>query len=71
MPLGGQNAELVLETLNRLAPLLRHLVAKQVLLRYAPKIFFKLDHSFDEAHRIENLLKRPEVARDLQKPDKT
>jgi len=35
-------------------------------LRYAPRISFRVDNSFEEAHRIEKLLNSPEVARDLE-----
>ena len=34
-------------------------------LRYAPRIHFTLDNSFDEAQRINSLLNKPEVVRDL------
>lgn len=67
MPLGGLNQQGVLDALGRNAPILRKLVSDQMKLRYAPKIHFRLDDSFDEAYRIEKLLKAPEVARDLEK----
>lgn len=66
MPLGGKNSALVLAALIRNAPILRKLVSDKMKLRYAPRIHFRLDHSFDEAHRIEELLKSPAVARDLE-----
>lgn len=66
MPLGGQNKDPVMAALERTAPALRILVSKQMKLRYAPRISFRLDNSFEEAHRIEVLLKKPEVARDLE-----
>lgn len=66
MPLGGKNRELVLNALIRNAPIMRKLVSDRMQLRYAPRISFKLDNSFDEAHRIELLLKSPAVARDLE-----
>jgi len=66
MPLGGLNREIVLAALIRNAPFLRKLVSDRMKLRYAPRISFRLDNSFDEAHRIDMLLKSPAVARDLE-----
>ena len=69
MPLAGENKEALLEVLKVAAPEIRHLVSKRVKLRHAPRIHFTLDTSFDEAQRINELLKKPEVARDLAKDD--
>lgn len=66
LPLAGANASEVLAALNRCAGYLRGLVAREVPLRYAPTLTFALDGSFDQAERIHQLLRRPEVARDLQ-----
>lgn len=66
MPLAGQQKEEVLTALVEIAPEIRYLVSKRVKLRHAPRIHFKLDESFDEAERINNLLKKPEVAKDLR-----
>ncbi|MFW0776897.1 MAG: 30S ribosome-binding factor RbfA [Rickettsiales bacterium] len=66
MPLGGKDKLENLETLKDSAPEIRHLVSKQVKLRYVPKLHFLLDNSFEEAERINSLLKKPEVARDLE-----
>ena len=65
MPLGGQDAERVLEGLARLAPWLSSRVARLVALKFAPKLRFRLDPSFDEAGRIEALLRRPEISADI------
>lgn len=70
MPLAGENKEEMIEALKDAAPEIRHLVSKKVKLRHAPRIHFSLDQSFDEAERINSLLKKPEVARDLEKSDK-
>lgn len=69
MPLAGHNKEEMLKALIASAPEIRHLVSKKVKLRHAPKIYFALDNSFDEAQRINTLLKSPEVARDINKVD--
>ena len=69
MPLGGGHTDKVMEGLKRGAPHLRQRVAQEVQLRVAPQITFALDESFDEASRIEALLRRDEVARDLKAAD--
>lgn len=69
MPLGGGNREEVMQTLRELCPTLRTLVGNNIRLKYTPRISFRLDNSFDEAHRINSLLNQPEVARDLQGND--
>lgn len=67
MPLGGgQFTKDVLTKLNEHAPYIRHLIAGRVHLRYAPKISFRTDNSFDEAQKINNLMNLPEVRRDLK-----
>ncbi|HEX4192358.1 MAG TPA: 30S ribosome-binding factor RbfA [Stellaceae bacterium] len=65
MPLGGRNAAEIMAGLKRGAGHLRRLVAQEVKLRVAPQILFALDQSFDEASRIDALLRREDVARDL------
>lgn len=54
-PLGGEMTKEFIPFLNEIAPHLRHMLGQKLTLRYTPKIFFKLDHSFDEAHRMEKL----------------
>jgi ribosome-binding factor A len=66
MTLGGINIEKVMEALARNSSILRKLVSDRMKLRYAPRIAFRIDNSFEEAHKIDALLKRPEVARDLE-----
>lgn len=66
MPLGGQNKKQMLEALKTAAPELRYLVSKKIDLRYMPKIYFQLDESFEEADKIDKLLRKPEVAKDLE-----
>ncbi len=65
LPLGGENLEAAMAGLSRCAPYLRGQVARLVPLRYSPKLNFRLDESFEQASRIEALLRRPEVAADL------
>lgn len=67
MPLAGKGREELLAALKVSAPEIRHLVSKRVKLRYMPRIFFALDSTYDEAARINSLLNKPEVVRDLKK----
>jgi ribosome-binding factor A len=65
MPLGGQNGEATIAALNRHKKELRARVAHRIDLKFAPDLRFALDSSFDAQARIDALLKKPEVARDL------
>ncbi len=58
VPLGGANAEPIVAALQRARPFIRRQVAGMVNLRYAPDIRFERDGSFDEAGRIDSLLKQ-------------
>ncbi len=65
MPLGGDAAEDIVDALGRAAPFLRSLVGKEVELRRVPRLLFEIDRSFGQADQVDKLLRRPEVARDL------
>jgi ribosome-binding factor A len=67
MPLGGRDAKPVLAALERNKKFLRGEVAHRVNLKFAPDIRFRLDQRFEEAERIDRLLRTPEVQRDLAK----
>jgi ribosome-binding factor A len=69
MPLAGRAAGAVLEGLERSAGYLRGQLAREVPLRFTPSLAFALDTSFDHASRINELLHRPEVERDLTNDD--
>jgi ribosome-binding factor A len=69
MPLGGRDAKEVLAALDRNRKFLRGEIARRVNLKFAPEIRFRLDERFDEAERIEKLLRTPEVRRDLERED--
>jgi len=66
MPLGGRDEKEVLAALDRNKRYLRGEIARRVNLKFAPDIRFRLDERFDEAERIEKLLRTPAVQRDLQ-----
>ena len=65
MPLGGRDEEAVLEALERNKRYVRGEISRRVNLKFAPEIRFRIDERFDEAERIEKLLRTPEVQRDL------
>ena len=67
MPLGGKGADTLVATLERHRKYLRGEIAHRIDLRDAPEVRFRLDTSFDEGSRIDALLDRPEVKRDLDK----
>ena len=70
MPLGGRDTEIVLAALERNKKFLRGEVARRVNLKFAPDLRFRVDERFDEAERIEKLLRTPAVQKDLeQDPD--
>jgi ribosome-binding factor A len=70
MPLGGGHAPEVVSALKRSAAYIRGALARAVQLRHAPQIGFALDTSFDHASRIDALLHRPDIARDLGADEK-
>jgi ribosome-binding factor A len=65
MPLGGKGGEAIVAAFERNKRYLRGEIARRVELRYAPDLAFILDTSFDEADRIDELLRSPGVRRDL------
>ncbi len=65
MPLSGRDEEAVLEALERNKRYVRGEISRRVNLKFAPQIRFRIDERFDEAERIEKLLRTPEVQRDL------
>jgi ribosome-binding factor A len=65
MPLGGRDAKDVVDALERNKRYVRGEIARRVNLKFAPEIRFRVDERFDEAERIEKLLRTPVVQRDL------
>ena len=68
MPLGGQDEREVLQALERNRKTLRQEVAQRVNLKFAPDLRFRRDETFDEASRIDALLRTEKVRRDILKP---
>ena len=68
-PLLGADEAAVLAALKRNARWLRGEVAKRVNLKYSAQLKFLPDESFDEATRIDRLLRSPKVSQDLGQDD--
>src|SRR5271155_3262118 len=64
-PLGGRDAQRVLDALEANKRYMRGEIARRVNLKFAPDIRFRIDERFDEAERIEKILRTPEVQRDI------
>ena len=64
-PLLGQDEEEVIMALRQNTAFLQREVASRVRTKYAAKLKFLPDDSFDEGTHIERLLRAPKVAQDL------
>lgn len=65
-PLGGVNTDAVVKELNEYGKHFRIQIARGLKSKAIPRIYFKADHSFEEAERLERLLRDPKVLRDLE-----
>lgn len=64
-PLLGKDEEAVLKALRTNTAYLQREVATRVKMKYAARLKFLADESFDEGSHIDALLRDPKVARDL------
>lgn len=62
----GKDEEAVLKALRTNTAFLQREVARRVKMKYAAKLKFLADESFDEGSHIDRLLGDPKVARDLE-----
>lgn len=69
MLLGQANSGPILEALIRCSPFLRGQLAKRMNLKFTPKLEFRPDESLYHAEKINDLLRLPQVARDLAEVD--
>jgi ribosome-binding factor A len=69
MPMGGRDAQAVIDAFERHKKFLRGELAHRVNLKFAPDIRFRIDERFEEAERIDKLLRSPNVKRDLEDGD--
>ena len=68
-PLLGEDEAIVLKALRTNTAFFQKEVAQCLGLKFAPRLNFQPDESFDEADRIERLLDDPRVTRDLDEED--
>jgi ribosome-binding factor A len=64
-PLLGKDEDVVIKALRTNTAYLQREVAQRVRMKYAARLKFLADESFDEGSRIDKLLREPGVARDL------
>ena len=69
VPLGGQHVPEILTALKEKSWFFRRAVARQLKTRVAPRLVFEADLSFDEAQRIDALLRSPKVKKDIERED--
>lgn len=67
MPLGGEGADELVKALNKHTKFVRGRIAPEMNLKYAPDIRFYVDDTFDEASRIDALLRTDKVRQDIDK----
>lgn len=67
--LGRTDVDTLMPNLKRVAAYLRGQLAHRLRLRVAPDLSFMPDHALDYAMKIDELMHRPEIARDLEKPE--
>lgn len=65
-PLLGKDEDAVLKALRTNTAYLQREVAHRVKMKYAARLKFLADESFDEGSHIDRLLRDPKVARDLE-----
>lgn len=68
-PLLGKDEEAVLKALRTNTAYLQREVAARVKMKYAARLKFLADESFDEGTHIDQLLRAPKVAQDLGEDD--
>jgi ribosome-binding factor A len=65
LPLGGKGQEDVIELLARNKSELRRAVSKQLTLKFAPDLRFRLDETFDRMDDTRRMFEQDAVRRDL------
>lgn len=69
VPLGGEvvDAKALQQALDRASGRLSGIAARELQLKYAPRLTFKPDTAFDTSMRIEALLQNPQVRADVER----
>ena len=65
LPLGGQNADTIVEALSRNRKEIRHNITKNITLKYSPDLKFVADSSFDRMDATRALFEDEKVKRDV------
>ena len=58
LPLGGKDADIIIERLKEYSFLIRKVLSQKVFIKFLPKLLFRKDESFEYAEKIENLIKQ-------------
>ncbi len=58
LPLGGKNADEVIDKLRDYSFLIRKILSQKVIVKFLPRLLFRKDESFEYAEKIENLIKQ-------------
>jgi len=69
LPLGGKFADEALAALRRNTGELRHLISKNMTLKFTPQLRFVLDETFDRMDETRRLFADETVQRDIAQPD--
>jgi ribosome-binding factor A len=69
MPLGGGDVMAAIAALSRNKPELRHRIAKEMTLKYAPDLRFLPDETFDRLDETRRIFADETVQRDIAAPD--
>jgi len=69
LPLGGKFADEALAALRRNTGELRHLISRNMTLKFTPQLRFVLDETFDRMDETRRLFADETVQRDIAHPD--
>ncbi|WP_342640722.1 30S ribosome-binding factor RbfA [Rhodoligotrophos ferricapiens] len=69
IPFAGHRSAEVMSALDRSRKRIRAEVGRRITLKFMPDLHFRQDTSLDYAARVDEILHRPEVARDLRHDD--
>ncbi len=69
LPLGGKNAQEVIDKLKEFSFVIRKVLSKKITIKFLPKLLFVKDESFDYAEKIEDLnkIKYPTAHEEIEK----
>ncbi len=65
VPLGGAALEETLAALERSRPLLQGVIGRNIRMKFTPRLEFRHDDRFDQADKMDRLLRSPKVQQDL------